>query len=145
MLILDADWLTAPTHVIIQESLLSIKEFKSNRAATKDLPLYVKSNQWNAVPMKNIITNTTLSSVGAIALGPRLGRFEKGNEKYFRPSNYTSLVLGTFMLWWGWLGFNGGAQMVMSGGEFYLVALDPFTWAKFSPYEHSLISDGYFV
>ena len=53
---------------------------------------------------------------GAIALGPRLGRFKKGNEKYFRPSNYTSLVLGTFMLWWGWLGFNGGAQMVMSGG-----------------------------
>ena len=54
-------------------------------------------------------------SSGMIILGPRLGRYEKGNEKYFRPSNYTNLVLGTFFLWWGWLGFNGGAGGVMSG------------------------------
>jgi len=52
---------------------------------------------------------------GMLVLGPRLGRFKPGNEKYFRPSSYTSLVLGTFFLWWGWLGFNGGASFIISG------------------------------
>jgi len=59
---------------------------------------------------------------GAVVLGPRLGRFKEGNEKYFRPSNYTSLVLGTFFLWWGWIGFNCGAQMVITGDRWKLVS-----------------------
>ena len=54
---------------------------------------------------------------GMLVLGPRLGRFEKGNEKLFAMGNPSNVVLGTFMLWWGWIGFNSGAQMVISGGK----------------------------
>ena len=48
--------------------------------------------------------------MGAIMLGPRLGRFSKdGVVAYMRPASPTSQVLGTFILWFGWYGFNPGS------------------------------------
>ncbi len=48
--------------------------------------------------------------MGAIMLGPRLGRFnEDGVVAYMRPASATSQVLGTFILWFGWYGFNPGS------------------------------------
>lgn len=53
--------------------------------------------------------------VAAIMLGPRIGTYNKSIEKS-KPSSFTNVMLGTFMLWWGWLGFNCGSTFGISGG-----------------------------
>ncbi len=52
--------------------------------------------------------------VGAIILGPRLGRY--GPDGKARPMPGSSLplaTLGTFILWVGWFGFNGASQLAL--------------------------------
>jgi Amt family ammonium transporter len=49
---------------------------------------------------------------GAIILGPRLGKYGKdGRVHPFPGSNLALATLGTFILWLGWFGFNGGSQL----------------------------------
>ena len=50
---------------------------------------------------------------GAIILGPRLGRYKDGKVTPFPGSNLALATLGTFILWLGWFGFNGGSQLYM--------------------------------
>ncbi|MBV1866780.1 MAG: ammonium transporter, partial [Marinosulfonomonas sp.] len=51
---------------------------------------------------------------GAIILGPRLGKYTKdGRVNPFPGSNLPLATLGTFILWLGWFGFNGGSQLYM--------------------------------
>ena len=50
---------------------------------------------------------------GAIILGPRLGKYKNGNVTPFPGSNLALATLGTFILWLGWFGFNGGSQLYM--------------------------------
>jgi ammonium transporter, Amt family len=51
---------------------------------------------------------------GAIVLGPRIGKYGKdGKVNAFPGSNLTLATLGTFILWMGWFGFNGGSQLYM--------------------------------
>ena len=53
---------------------------------------------------------------GVILLGPRLGRFQNGSIKPMAPFAASSIplaTLGTFILWLGWFGFNGGSQLAM--------------------------------
>ena len=53
---------------------------------------------------------------GAIALGPRIGRFSKnGDSKALPGSNLAIATLGVFILWIGWYGFNPGSQLLISG------------------------------
>ncbi|HRW06717.1 MAG TPA: ammonium transporter, partial [Caldilineaceae bacterium] len=52
---------------------------------------------------------------GAIALGPRIGRFSKSGENTLPPHNYTLATLGVFILWIGWYGFNPGSQLAFAG------------------------------
>ena len=53
---------------------------------------------------------------GAIALGPRIGRFaENGDSKALPGSNLAIATLGVFILWIGWYGFNPGSQLLISG------------------------------
>lgn len=48
--------------------------------------------------------------IGAIVLGPRLGRFTKEGYVIEMPANSPAFqVLGTFCLWFGWYGFNPGS------------------------------------
>lgn len=52
--------------------------------------------------------------VGALILGPRLGRY--GTDGKIRPMPGSSLplaTLGTFILWLGWFGFNGASQLAL--------------------------------
>lgn len=53
--------------------------------------------------------------VAAAMLGPRHGRFGK-DKKLYGMSSPTHVTLGTFFLWWGWIGFNCGSTFAMSGG-----------------------------
>ncbi|MDB9711766.1 ammonium transporter [Pelagibacteraceae bacterium] len=51
---------------------------------------------------------------GAIILGPRVGRFTSGkNLLPFAASSIPLATLGTFVLWFGWFGFNGGSQLAL--------------------------------
>lgn len=47
---------------------------------------------------------------GAIVLGPRIGKFTKdGKPKAIPGHNLVLAALGTFLLWFGWFGFNPGS------------------------------------
>ncbi|WP_210405489.1 ammonium transporter [Rhodophyticola sp. CCM32] len=51
---------------------------------------------------------------GAIVLGPRLGKYSSDGKINPMPgSNLALATLGTFILWLGWFGFNGGSQLAM--------------------------------
>ena len=48
---------------------------------------------------------------GALILGPRLGKYKDGTVNPMPGSNLALATLGTFILWLGWFGFNGGSQL----------------------------------
>ncbi|WP_146588476.1 ammonium transporter [Puniceibacterium confluentis] len=50
---------------------------------------------------------------GALILGPRIGKYKDGRTVPMPGSNLTLATLGTFILWLGWFGFNGGSQLYM--------------------------------
>ncbi len=51
---------------------------------------------------------------GAIILGARYGKYDKGGSVHPMPGSSIPLAtLGTFILWLGWFGFNGGSQLAM--------------------------------
>ncbi len=53
---------------------------------------------------------------GAIVVGPRLRKFRAdGTVKAIPPSNVPAVVLGVFILWLGWFGFNVGSQLALAG------------------------------
>ena len=57
-----------------------------------------------------------LAFVGAIALGPRLGKYGKDGKSRALPGhNLLTAALGVFILWFGWFGFNPGSQLAASG------------------------------
>jgi len=64
--------------------------------------------------------STVVHSVGGwvalaavIIIGPRTGRFDKGERK-IQGSNLTFSVLGVILLWFGWFGFNAGSTLAVS-------------------------------
>ena len=50
---------------------------------------------------------------GALVLGPRLGKYVEGRVIPMPGANLPLATLGTFILWLGWFGFNGGSQLAM--------------------------------
>jgi len=66
------------------------------------------------------MTGGCTALVAAIILGPRIGRFydAEGNAlaepHSFPPHSVALQVLGTFLLWFGWYGFNPGSTLSIS-------------------------------
>jgi len=53
---------------------------------------------------------------GAIALGPRIGRYTREGKSQAIPGHNLPLAtLGVFVLWVGWYGFNPGSQLAFAG------------------------------
>lgn len=53
---------------------------------------------------------------GAIALGPRIGRYSpQGKSQAILGHNLPLATLGVFILWVGWYGFNPGSQLAFAG------------------------------
>ncbi len=51
---------------------------------------------------------------GVLILGARKGKYGKdGKVRPIPGSNLTLATLGTFILWMGWFGFNGGSQLAL--------------------------------
>jgi len=49
--------------------------------------------------------------VGAMLLGPRIGKYVKGRMHPIPGSNMPMATVGVFLLWLGWFGFNGGSVL----------------------------------
>ena len=57
-----------------------------------------------------------LALIGAMALGPRVGKYGKdGKSRAIPGHNLMMAALGVFILWLGWFGFNPGSQLAASG------------------------------
>lgn len=53
---------------------------------------------------------------GAAIVGPRLGRFDSEGKVVPIPGHSATLAtLGTFLLWFGWYGFNPGSALALTG------------------------------
>eukprot|EP00588_Corethron_pennatum_P012375 CAMPEP_0194273298 /NCGR_PEP_ID=MMETSP0169-20130528/6654_1 /TAXON_ID=218684 /ORGANISM="Corethron pennatum, Strain L29A3" /LENGTH=464 /DNA_ID=CAMNT_0039016201 /DNA_START=182 /DNA_END=1576 /DNA_ORIENTATION=+ len=67
------------------------------------------------------MTGGCTALIAAIVLGPRKGRFTDEDGKdlpeahTFPPSSVSLQILGTFILWVGWYGFNPGSTLGISG------------------------------
>ena len=60
--------------------------------------------------------------VGAIILGPRLGKYAKDGTVQPIPGHSMPLAtIGVFLLWFGWFGFNGGSVLNADAGLVSLV------------------------
>jgi len=77
------------------------------------------------------LTGGIAALVGAIIAGPRRGRFEgldtagrrvKETPDKFIPHSQPLIVLGTFILWFGWYGFNCGSTLAMDSLEVAFMA-----------------------
>jgi Amt family ammonium transporter len=54
--------------------------------------------------------------MGAVTLGPRIGKYDKdGKAKAIPGHNMSLATLGVFILWIGWFGFNPGSQLAAAG------------------------------
>lgn len=57
-----------------------------------------------------------LAFIGAVVLGPRLGKYDRnGRSRAIPGHNLLVAALGVFILWFGWFGFNPGSQLAASG------------------------------
>ena len=54
---------------------------------------------------------------GAMALGPRLGKYNEKKSNAIPGHNIAYGALGVFILWLGWFGFNPGSQLAASGTD----------------------------
>ncbi|MEM8844052.1 MAG: ammonium transporter [Pseudomonadota bacterium] len=56
----------------------------------------------------------TAALAGVILLGARKGRYVDGKVVAMPGCNMPLATLGTFALWLGWFGFNGGSELIIS-------------------------------
>mmetsp|Transcript_17198 Transcript_17198/g.24521 ORF Transcript_17198/g.24521 Transcript_17198/m.24521 type:complete len:528 (-) Transcript_17198:71-1654(-) len=75
------------------------------------------------------ITGGTTALIAAWFLGPRIGRFYDTDgtplaiPSPFPPNSVALQMLGTFILWFGWYGFNPGSAQNITGGKDYTAAI----------------------
>ena len=53
---------------------------------------------------------------GVLLLGPRLGKYVNGGIRPIMGHNIPMVVIGVFLLWLGWFGFNGGSVLSADAG-----------------------------
>jgi Amt family ammonium transporter len=51
---------------------------------------------------------------GVMVLGARKGKYKDGKPQAMPGANLPLATLGTFILWLGWFGFNGGSELIIS-------------------------------
>lgn len=56
--------------------------------------------------------------IGALLLGPRIGKYDKDGKPKAIPGHSLTLgALGVFILWFGWFGFNPGSTVSATGDD----------------------------
>ena len=77
---------------------------------------------------------------GVIVVGPRLGKFdEEGNPRTIQPHSMTMAYLGTFILIFGWFGFNCGSTLAASP-DIAAIAINTMLAASFGCLSCSALS-----
>ena len=74
-----------------------------------------------STPFHDFAGSTVVHSVGgwvalmgALILGPRIGKYKNGKANAIPGHNITLATLGVFILWLGWFGFNPGSTLGLS-------------------------------
>ncbi len=94
--------------------------------------------------------------VGALILGPRIGKIGRDGKPRAMPGHNIPLAaLGVFILWLGWFGFNPGSTCAIGGGTFAIIAVTTnlagaagaltamiTAWAKFGKPDASMTFNG---
>ncbi|MDA0673848.1 MAG: ammonium transporter, partial [Cyanobacteria bacterium] len=106
--------------------------------------------------------STVVHSVGAwvslavlLHIGPRLGRFpDQGPPHKIQGSNLPTAMLGVMLLWFGWIGFNGGSTLVFTdqvagiilntlmAGAAGMVTTGALSWLRYRHIEVELLMNG---
>ncbi|HWL86889.1 MAG TPA: ammonium transporter [Polyangiaceae bacterium] len=69
------------------------------------------------------MTGGVMAFVGAKVLGPRIGKYGKdGSVKVIPGHNVAMVVLGTFILAFGWFGFNAGSTLAGTDVQISIIA-----------------------
>lgn len=93
---------------------------------------------------------------GAIVLGPRIGKFTKSGEPVPIPGHHIPMaVIGTFVLAFGWFGFNPGSTLAGTDLRIGVVAVNTmlagaagafsamlYVWLKFGKPDPSMLCNG---
>lgn len=62
------------------------------------------------------LAGATAALAGVLLLGPRKGKYTAdGKSRAIPGANLPLATLGTFILWMGWFGFNGGSTLKLGG------------------------------
>ena len=67
--------------------------------------------------------------IGAIAVGPRIGKYTDGKVHAIPGHNIPMAMLGGFILWIGWYGFNPGSELALDDVTFYTTVTTTFAGA----------------
>ncbi len=60
------------------------------------------------------LCGATAALTGVLLLGSRKGKYINGKVQAMPGANLPLATLGTFILWLGWFGFNGGSELMIS-------------------------------
>jgi len=64
------------------------------------------------------VTGGSAALMGAVLLGPRLGKYTPdGTPRPIAGHAVPMVILGVFILWLGWFGFNAGSQLAATAGS----------------------------
>ena len=102
------------------------------------------------------LTGGVLALVGAHALGARRGKFgPNGSVRAIPGHNAPMVVIGTFILAFGWFGFNAGSTLAGTDGRLAIVAVNTmlscaagafsaclYTWSRFGKPDLSMMCNG---
>ncbi|MCC7077405.1 MAG: ammonium transporter [Acidimicrobiia bacterium] len=94
--------------------------------------------------------------MGAIVLGPRLGKYNKDGTASALPAHNIPMgIIGTIILFFGWIGFNGGSTLGASDFRFTIVIVNTIlagcmgavvamlvVKAKFGKFDPSMAANG---
>jgi len=94
--------------------------------------------------------------IGAILIGPRIGKYSKDGKANAIPGhNITLGALGVFILWFGWFGFNPGSTLSGTTPDIALIAVNTnlaaacgaitamaITWIRYKKPDVSLTLNG---
>ncbi len=101
------------------------------------------------------LTGGVMAFTGALVLGPRIGKYVKGEARAIPGHNLPMAILGCFILAFGWFGFNAGSTLAGTDLRISVVATNTMlasasgallaflvTWRKYGRPDPSMSANG---